>query len=129
MLIAGLAVTSGMPAAPEWVWIAAGGFLGLWALASMPLRQLRAVPDVHPHGRLVRQGPYRWIRHPMYLAVLLVAVGLAATDPMPGRIVMAFALAVLLVVKLVREEKLLCSAYPDYADYQANTWRLVPWVW
>ncbi len=129
MLMIGLAATSDSPSAGALAWIAAGGALGLWALFAMPLRQLRIVPEVHPRGRLVRRGPYRWIRHPMYLAVLLVAVGLAATAPVPPRLVMALALAVLLVVKQLREEKLLCAAYPDYAGYQADTWRLVPWVW
>jgi protein-S-isoprenylcysteine O-methyltransferase Ste14 len=128
-LIAGLIATSGWPSAGAQAWLVTGGVLGLWALASMPLHQMRIVPEVHPRGHLVRRGPYRWIRHPMYAAVLLAAGGLVATDPAPFRIAMGLALAVLLVVKLVREERLLRAAYPDYAAYQAATRRLVPWVW
>lgn len=128
-LLAGLAATVARPAPWEMGIVAAGGVLGLWALAAMPLRQLRLVPEVHPHGRLVRIGPYRLIRRPMYSAVLLVAAGALATDPAPSRLAMGLALALLLADKLIREEKLLRWAYPDYAAYQASTWRLVPWVW
>ena len=129
VLLAGLAATAAWPGPWEFGIILAGGILGLWALAAMPVRQLRVVPETHPRGHLVRSGPYRWIRHPMYSAVLLVAAGALATDPAPLRIALLIALAVLLVAKLVREERLLCAAYSDYAAYQASTWRLVPWIW
>ena len=129
VLLASLAVTAAWPGPGGLGLILAGGALGGWALAAMPLRQLRLVPEVHCGGRLVRTGPYQWIRHPMYSAVLLVTFGLLATNPAPVRLAMGLALALLLVAKLVREEKLLQSAYPDYAAYQALTWRLVPWIW
>ena len=128
-LLAGLAATAARPGPWAGGLVVAGGALGLWALAAMPLRQMRIVPEVHSRGRLVRSGPYRWIRHPMYSAVLLVAAGALATDPAPFRLAMGIALIAVLAAKLVREEKLLRSAYPDYAAYQADTWRLVPWIW
>ena len=128
-LLGGLAASAARPAPWAWGLLAAGVVLGLWALAAMPIRQLRVVPETHPAGRLVCSGPYRWIRHPMYAAVLLVAAGALATDPAPARLAMGLALAILLAVKLIREEKLLRLAYPDYAVYQASTWHLVPWVW
>lgn len=128
-LLAGLAATAARPGPWAGGLVVAGGALGLWALAAMPLRQMRIVPEVHSRGRLVRSGPYRWIRHPMYSAVLLVAAGALATDPAPFRLAMGIALIAVLAAKLVREEKLLRSAYPDYAAYQAATRRLVPWIW
>ena len=129
LLLAALAVTSARPSLWALALVAAGGGLGLWALVAMPLRQLRLVPEVHPAGRLVRNGPYRKIRHPMYSAVLLAAAGMVTSDPKPLRIILGAALALLLAAKLAREEKLLRAAYPDYAAYQAVSWRLVPWIW
>lgn len=118
-----------------WVWqgsavfLVAGALLGLWALASMRLRHLRIVPEVHPEGRLVAHGPYRWIRHPMYTSVLLVSAGMVLADPQPLRIAAGLGLAAVLVLKLLHEEKLLHRAFPEYAAYCATTQRLVPWVW
>ena len=129
VLLAGLAATAAWPGPWERGTLYSGGALGLWALAAMPIRQLRVVPETHPRGRLVRSGPYRMIRHPMYSAVLLVAAGMLATKPAPARLAMGLALVLLLIAKLIREEKLLRAAYPDYAAYQASTWRLVPWIW
>ncbi|MGD9613233.1 MAG: isoprenylcysteine carboxylmethyltransferase family protein [Kiritimatiellia bacterium] len=94
-LLAGLAATAARPGPGEFGIIVAGGGLGLWALAAMPIRQLRVVPETHPAGRLVRSGPYRMIRHPMYSAVLLVAAGLLATHPAPARLAMGLALLLL----------------------------------
>ena len=86
VLLAGLAATAAWPGPWERGTLCAGGALGLWALAAMPIRQLRVVPETHPRGRLVRSGPYRMIRHPMYSAVLLVAAGMLATKPAPARL-------------------------------------------
>ena len=63
------------------------------------------------------------------LALMVVAAGMLATKPAPARLAMGLALVLLLIAKLIREEKLLRAAYPDYAAYQASTWRLVPWIW
>jgi protein-S-isoprenylcysteine O-methyltransferase Ste14 len=129
ILLGTLAATASRPAILASLLLFAGGALGGWALAAMPRRQLRIIPEVHPRARLVRAGPYRWIRHPMYAAVLLAALGLAATRPLPSRWTLCAALAFLLALKLAREERFLRAAFPDYAAYQAASWRLVPGIW
>ena len=43
-----------------------------------PARQLQYPPGPPPDGHLVREGPYRWVRRPLYGAVLLLAAGAAA---------------------------------------------------
>ncbi len=62
---------------PFWLALEAGGLaLGLWALWSMRNSPPNITPDVRPQATLVRAGPYRWIRHPMYTMLILISVAL-----------------------------------------------------
>lgn len=112
-----------------WVFEAVGVLLVGWSVTAMSLRQMRPMPEVVDGDRLVTHGPYRWIRHPMYTAILLITVGLIGNDPALYRIVIAVALLVILILKSNREEYFLCQAYPDYPDYRKSTWQLIPLIW
>lgn len=109
--------------------VVAGAGLGGWAVATMRLRQLRATPEPAPGAHLVAHGPYRWIRHPMYAATLLVAVGWLGGHYTGLRLALAAGLAVVLVIKLHYEERLLMQRLPGYPAYASRTRRLVPWLW
>jgi protein-S-isoprenylcysteine O-methyltransferase Ste14 len=117
------------PWVADWPWLAlemAGGLLGVWAVVAMRLDRLRVTPTPRQGVELVEAGPYRWIRHPMYVAVLLVALALVLHAPSAGRWGAWIVLAVDLLVKLNYEERLLAKALPAYAAYRQRTWRLVP---
>ncbi len=114
---------------PVWLALEIGGLaLGLWAVVVMRLGNFNITPDVRSNGRLVERGPYRLVRHPMYAAVLLVALALVGSGPSWPRWLVLALLAADLVVKLLYEERLLRSAYPAYAAYQQRTKRLIPFI-
>jgi protein-S-isoprenylcysteine O-methyltransferase Ste14 len=118
--------------AAGWFWLAleiAGGALGIWAILAMRLGNFNITPDVKTQGRFVRRGPYRWIRHPMYAALLLIALSLVVSDFTWDRALIVVALAVVLVTKLTYEEKLLDEAFGEYAAYRQATKRLIPFVY
>ena len=103
--------------------------VGGWALSANRPGNFNIRPTPRPGGRLVQTGPYRWIRHPMYTAVLLAAVaGLLGGDA-DHRLAVAgaaVALAVVLRLKAELEERWMLMLHPAYADYQRTTWRFVP---
>lgn len=112
----------------HWSWpvLAAAAALGVWTLAHNSPGNFSVFPEPLANARLVTTGPYAFVRHPMYLAVLLLAVGFAIGW---RGIVHAAACVVLIFVlyaKAVREERLLRERFAEYAAYQARTARIVP---
>lgn len=103
--------------------------LALWAIVTMRLRHVNVLPDVRPDSRLVRQGPYRWIRHPMYASILLGALALTLDESTPLRWLIYTVLLVNLLVKLHYEERLLAAAFPLYTAYQEVSKRLIPFIY
>ncbi len=103
-------------------------FIGLWALKTMPIGHFNIVPDPMLGINLVTTGPYRYIRHPMYLSILLFFtpwVMLHIT------IISLLALGLListLLFKLHYEESLLAERLTDYAKYQSQTKKLIPFI-
>ncbi len=105
-----------------------GGLLGIWALGTMKLKNLSALPEVKPESVLLTTGPYRWIRHPMYTALLLVTLAVVLDAFSIGRGCVWLVLVIDLFLKLQFEETLLMQAFPEYRTYQRQTYRLIPWL-
>ena len=82
-------------------------------------------------GGLVTAGPYRYWRHPIYAAILLVAwSGVLSQGAMPSifALVLALLATAMTAVRIQAEEQLLRASMPEYAAYAARTKRLVPFV-
>ena len=105
-----------------------GVVLGTWAVMTMTVKNLAVLPEVKKGSRLVTHGPYRWIRHPMYAAILLVTLALVGEAFSYGRGTCWLILLADLVAKLSYEETVLRKAFPDYDRYRWRTWRLMPGV-
>jgi len=101
--------------------------VGLWALAANRPGNFNIRPEPKPGGSLVMQGPYRWVRHPMYLAVLLFTAAFAAAGDAWQWLAWA-ALVAVLFAKARREERGMALAHPGYADYRARTRAILPFI-
>jgi protein-S-isoprenylcysteine O-methyltransferase Ste14 len=106
---------------------AAGVGLYRWSAATLG-GALSPFVSPHPGGRLVTEGPYRWLRHPMYLGQLAIAVGAPATLGCRWALALSFAAALVLFVRARLEENALARTYPSYADYRRRSKRLIPFV-
>lgn len=74
-------------------------------------------------------GPYRWIRHPGYLGMLLSLLAFPLVLGSYWSLVPALPAAALLVVRTVLEDRFLAQNLPGYREYAARTrWRLLPGV-
>lgn len=106
--------------------VVAGTFVGVAALAANRLGNFNIRPELKPAARLVTDGIYATLRHPMYCAFLLVVLAAVVADARLWRALAWLALLAVLLVKARREERYLCAAYPAYPAYMARTRRFVP---
>lgn len=106
--------------------IAMGVLLGLWTLVYNRIGNFNIRPEPKPNAKLVTDGPYRLVRHPMYDAVLLVMAAWAFFADDAAKPFYWLGLLHVLWVKSSIEEKMLILKYPDYIDYMRSTGRLLP---
>jgi len=87
--------------------------------------------ELRENHRLITQGVYRYVRHPMYAALFLYSIGQALVVPNwvagPSYLV---AFGILFALRIRAEERMMLETFGDeYAAYMARTRRLVPGVW
>ena len=86
-------------------------------------------PKPAEEGRLVDDGPYAVVRHPVYTGGILFAAGISLALS-PWALVGTAVLAVVWALKARVEERFLAARYSAYADYCHRTrYRLVPYVY
>jgi len=103
--------------------------LGIWALVSMGSNTFSVLPQPVADGTLCERGPYRWIAHPMYTAVILLCLAMVIIDSSIYRWVAFVLLTTVLIAKLLFEESLLVKRFSGYAAYRETRHRLIPGVW
>jgi protein-S-isoprenylcysteine O-methyltransferase Ste14 len=90
---------------------------------------MNITPVPKPGGQLVTHGIYRIIRHPMYIAQLLVVGALVAEYFSFLRLAVLLILTVNLILKLNFEEARLVRHFEGYETYRQSTWRLIPYLY
>ncbi len=116
-----------IPAATLLLGMASLGLMA-WTLLHNRLGNFNIRPIPKTFGTLVTSGPYRWIRHPMYSAVLLGGAALALmSKPVPGWAVWV-CLALVLWVKSTFEERWMREQHAAYSAYAAHSKRFVPLI-
>jgi len=79
--------------------------------------------------RLVTDGPYRIVRHPLYLTEEIAIFGIFLPIWSLPAMMLYFAHITLQFLRLRNEERVLEGAFPEYAGYAARTARLIPGLW
>lgn len=108
------------------VLVAIGTVLAAWTLTVNRPGNFNIRPEAKRGGRLITHGPYAWVRHPMYSALILVVAGIVLLhfDWIPA--LAAVALIGVLTAKTFFEERSLNASFGAYAAYAARVGRFVP---
>ena len=104
--------------------------LTAWALAEN--RYAEAVSRVQEERgqRVCSTGPYAFVRHPMYSAIVMWCVSVAMVFPSAWVALVSGVVAVVIVVRTALEDAMLDTGLPGYSEYRGKVrWRLVPFVW
>ena len=110
--------------------IAILGFaFGGYSILVMKLGNFHVLPRPVSRSELVSRGPYKYIRHPMYTSVLVVAAALIAGDFSLIKLGIGILLTFCLILKLEYEENLFVQRFPEYDAYRKITKRVIPFLW
>ncbi|MEF3364983.1 isoprenylcysteine carboxylmethyltransferase family protein [Methylocystis sp. 9N] len=86
--------------------------------------------SVMPQARgLATEGPYRIVRHPLYLAELTVLFGATWEIRQPWPVIVLVCAIGVQVIRMHFEEKILSETFPSYRQYVMNTARLFPGIY
>jgi protein-S-isoprenylcysteine O-methyltransferase Ste14 len=107
---------------------ALGVGFAIWARATLGRNWSVAVTLKETH-ELIRSGPYRLVRHPIYAGILLAALGTAVVNNQVRGLVGLVLICGAYLTKLSKEEELMSANFPQsYPEYKASTWKLVPYL-
>ena len=126
-----LALTGRLAAQSPWVMAVqvAALLLGLWAIVVMRPGRVNLAPILKPDATLVSTGPYKWIRHPMYTALLLLTSAWLVDVYTPGRLAVWVIFVANMAIKMTLEERYLRDRFDRFEEYQRRTWRLIPYIY
>ena len=93
----------------------------------MVLRWLGKSFSIMPEARrLVTQGPYALVRHPLYICEEVAVIGIFIQVASPPALFIVVIHALFQIRRMVNEEKVLKATFADYESYAAQTPRLIP---
>lgn len=123
-----------MPDVLAAAWVGLGlsglGFLFVFWSGYALGKQYSPEVTIQEGHKLVTGGPYRVIRHPRYLGVILLAVGLSLLFHSWIGLAAAILFTGILVMRIKDEEAMLHREFgPEWESYCRKSWRLIPFIY
>lgn len=119
------------PKEVQWAGLGLVGFGAfLIGIALLQLNdRLSPFPTPKSNARLLQNGVFKWMRHPIYTGILLVFSGWSFYGEASNQLLVSLALFILFFFKARYEERRLEEVFPDYAEYKKRTGRFLPrWI-
>jgi protein-S-isoprenylcysteine O-methyltransferase Ste14 len=136
-VVAGLdAIRYAWASAPLWaIWLGiiahvAGDAFMLWAMIVNPYLAGEVRVQTERGHRVITTGPYAIVRHPMYVGLILILPSIPLVLGSWWTFAPAGAVGILLIIRMVLEDRMLREQLPGYKEYMLMTpYRLIPGIW
>lgn len=88
------------------------------------------IVEIQKDQKVITDGPYRYVRHPMYVSVLIIYLSSPVALGSWWGLLTILPIALILIARIINEEKLLIKGLPGYKEYMEKTkYRLIPFIW
>lgn len=112
------------------LWLASFGFILMRVAEKHLYRPFLADEALQDHRRLVTTGPYRHIRHPGYLGIILFFAGIALVfQSFPALVIVAALILVLAWRAFAEEERMRKVSVQEWDEYRAKSRRIIPFLY
>lgn len=101
--------------------------LMIWARKTFKSRSFHLTAEP-TEGGLVTTGPYKYLRHPIYAAVIYFGWACVIAFPEREALIGASLITAGLFIRMLLEEKEVLKVYPEYAEYSKQAKRIIPFV-
>lgn len=102
----------------------------VWTLVRNPHAESSVRIQTDRDHSVIASGPYRFVRHPMYVGLILLNISLALILGSMWTLVIALLIAALVLWRTAREDQTLRLELPGYEEYTSVTrYRLMPGIW
>lgn len=108
---------------------ASGVLLGLWAFYNLGLDTYTPFAEPKKEGKHVQSGTYKYIRHPMYTAILIIGFSLLLSSAAFPSAIIYLLLLYVLETKATQEEGYLEKLHPTYKTYAQKTKKFIPYIY
>lgn len=100
-----------------------------WSFTTLGKQHSPEVTIQEDH-KFVAEGPYRWVRHPMYLGLIVFPAGAGLAFGSWFGVALPLLLTGLFVWRIADEERLMHQEFGDrWEAYCRRTWRLLPFIY
>ena len=112
----------------SWIISLSGLLFAVYTLYCNRFDNFNITPEIKDNAKLITTGAYKYIRHPMYLCVLLIMFGVAITSITIVNIFLYEGLVYVLYLKAKKEEELWSKHSDAYKEYMKDTKMFIPFV-
>lgn len=106
-----------------------GFAIAMWTLFHNRPGNFGIYPEPKDGAELVTTGPYEIVRHPMYLSLIVMMVGIAVYNNGLSNFLGAALVVLAVGLKARKEEAILCAHFDGYAEYRKRTFMIIPRIY
>ena len=107
-----------------------GNGLASWAVSANPFFSSESRLQMDRGQKVTRSGPYRFVRHPAYLATILLWPVTGSLLESWWAVIPGLLAALTMLIRTVFEDRMLQADLPGYVEYaQQVRYRLFPGIW